>query len=123
MLQLSFSLLVVAALLGFALAALHLRTGAAALPWWWLGAVHGLLGFVGLIVLLLALQGPPRGVALGVGSFGESAAVLLALALLVGLAILVARLRYRRISGLAIGAHATLAISGLVILAAYTLVG
>jgi|ERR1700722_139142 hypothetical protein len=123
MLPLSFSLLVIVALLGSALAALHLRTGKATLPGWPLGLLHGLLGATGLALLLLALRGPLRGEAMGVGSFGRIAAVLLAMALLAGLATRAVRLRYGRIPGLIIGIHATIAVSGIVILAAYTLVG
>jgi hypothetical protein len=123
MLLLSSALLLIAALFGTALAALHLRAGNASPPRWPLGALHGLLGTVGLGTLLLALRGPPRGEAMGVGAFGRIAAVLLAVALLAGLAVLTARLRYRRVPGLVIGIHATIAISGIVILAAYTLVG
>jgi len=74
-------------------------------------------------VLLIALAGPPRGVAMGVGAFGRIAAVLLALTLLAGLGILVVRLRRRRVPALLIGMHATIAISGVVVLAAYALVG
>ncbi len=88
MLLLSFSVLVAAALLGSCLAALHLPTGKAMLPGWPLGLLHGLLGAAGLVMLLLALRGPPRGEAMGVGPFGRIAAVLLAMALLAGLAIL-----------------------------------
>jgi hypothetical protein len=122
MLVLSFIVLLLAALVGSVLAALHLR--AANTPRGWLpGALHGPLGAVGFALLLLALRGPPRGEAMGVGAFGRIAAVLLAVALLAGLAIFVSRLRYRRIPGLVIGIHATIAISGVVILAAYVLVG
>jgi hypothetical protein len=123
MLPLSFSLLLIVALLGSALAALHLRSEVAALRWRPLGALHGLLGTAGLVILLLALCGPPRGEAMGVGSFGRIAAGLLVMALVAGLAIVVARLRYHRVPGLMIGIHATLAISGVVVLAAYTLMG
>jgi hypothetical protein len=123
MLLLSFVLLLIAALLGTALAALHLRAGNPRPPRWLLGALHGLLGIGGLVALLLALRGPPRGEAMGVGAFGRVAAVLLAVALLAGLAVLAARLRYRRVPALAIGIHATIAVSGVVILAAYALVG
>ena len=120
MLSLSFGLLLIAALLGSGLGAQHLR---ATPPAWPLGALHGLLGASGLVVLLFALRGPPHGEAMGIASFGRIAAVLLALALLAGIAILVARLRYRNIPGLVIGIHATIAVSGIVILAAYALVG
>jgi hypothetical protein len=109
LLLLSFVLLMVAALLGTALAGLHLKGG---LPRWPFGVLHGLLGGVGLGALLLALHGPPRGEAMGVGSFGRVAAVLLA-----------AALRRRRVPGVVIGAHAFVAVSGVVVLAAYTLVG
>ena len=123
MLLLSFVLLLIAALLGTALAALHLRAGNVRPPRWPFGALHALLGTVGLGALLIALRGPPRGEAMGVGAFGGIAAVLLAMGLLAGLAVLAARLRYRRVPGLVIGIHATIAVSGVVVLAAYTLVG
>jgi hypothetical protein len=120
MLALSFGLLLITALFGSVLA---VRQRHPTPPAWPFGASHGVLGAIGLIMLLLALRGPPRGEAMGVGAFGRIAAVLLAMALLAGLAILVVRLRHRRTPGLLIGIHATLAISGVVILAAYTLVG
>jgi hypothetical protein len=123
MLWLSFTLLLTTALLGTALAALHLRTTSARPPRWLLGGLHGVLGAVGLGLLLLALRGPPRGEAMGVGAFGSIAAVLLAIGLLAGLGILAARLRYSRVPGLMIGIHATIAVSGVVILAAYALMG
>ena len=123
MLPLSFGLLLVAALIGNGLAALHLRAERTAPPRWAFGAIHGLLGAIGLATLFIALRGPPRGVAMGVGAFGRIAAVLLAMALLAGLAIVAIRLRRRRVPGLVIGIHATLAVSGVVILAAYALVG
>lgn len=75
------------------------------------------------MVLLLALHGPARGVTMGVGAFGRIAAALLALALLAGLMMLTMRLSARRIPGLVIGIHATIAVGGIVILAAYTLLG
>jgi hypothetical protein len=121
-LTVSFVVLLTTALLGGVLAALHLRETMAP-PSWSLGALHGLIGMSGLITLLIALRGPPRGEAMGVGGFGRAAAVLLALALLAGVAILVARLRDRQVPGLAVGLHATIAVSGLVILAAYVLIG
>jgi hypothetical protein len=55
--------------------------------------------------------------------FGCVATLLLALALLAGLAIVLTRLRRRRVPGLLIGIHAMIAVSGVVILAAYALVG
>ena len=122
MLNAAFALLGVAVLLGSALALLHLRAGAAAPPWP-LGALHGFIAIIGLGLLALALRGPPRGLAQGTGSFGTIAAVLIALAATVGLAQLAARLRQRRLPGLLIGVHATLAIGGFVVLLAYVLAG
>lgn len=119
MLLLSLGLLVIVALLG----AMHLRSGTVATPGWPLGASHGTLGVIGLILLLLALRGPPHGEAMGVGPFGRIAAVLIAMALLAGLAILVGRLRHCRVPSLIIGVHATIAVTGVVILAAYALLG
>jgi hypothetical protein len=123
MLLLSLSLLVAVAVLGSVLGAVHLRAGGGAPPGWLPGALHGLLGTAAFVTLLLALRGPPRGEAMGVGAFGRIAAVLAATALLAGLAILVVRLRSRRVPGLLIGIHATIGVSGVVVLAAYTLLG
>src|ERR1700722_19526476 len=122
MLLLSFTLLLTAALLGGVLAAVHLRTESAP-PGPVFGALHGLVGIAGFVALLLALRGPPRGEAMGVGGFGRTAAALLAVALILAIPIILVRLRHRRIPGIVIGAHATIAVSGVVILAAYTLVG
>jgi hypothetical protein len=122
MLLLSLCLLLIAAALGGVLAALSFRLGFPP-PAAIYGVLHGCLGAGGLAALLLALRGPPRGVAMGVGSFGAIAAVLLAVALLAGLTILAIRLRARQVSGLIIGTHATIAISGIVVLAVYTMMG
>ena len=115
-----------AVLLGSALAILHLRAQPGAVSWpvaWPLGALHGLLGIGGLLCLVLALRGPPRGIAQGTASFGAIAATLFALAALAGGAILATHLRRRRRAGALIGVHAAFAVSGFVILAAYLLVG
>lgn len=121
MLIAAFAALAVAVALGTALAMVYLRgEDAAALPWP-LGAIHGLLGIGGLCCLALALRGPPRGVTLGVGSFGAISATLITLAALAGFAVLY-RLLKRKRPGSLIGLHATLAVSGFVILAAYLLV-
>jgi hypothetical protein len=120
MLAVSFGLTVLAALIGGVLAMLQFRTSP---PAWPLGAMHGLFGVGGLLGLLVALRGPPRGVGVGVGSFGYIAAILLGLALSVGMALAFVRLGGRRPPHLLIGIHATLAISGGIVLAAYALVG
>ncbi|MGH7212326.1 MAG: hypothetical protein ACREF1_12805, partial [Acetobacteraceae bacterium] len=80
--------------------------------------LHGSLGACGLVLLLVALRGPARGVAYGAGGFGTMAAVLLGCAILAGLIVLRVRLRSRD-PMMAIGLHATLAIFGLALLAAY----
>ena len=122
MLLLAFALLLTTALFGGVLAALHLQTERRP-PGPMYGALHGLIGIAGFFALLLALRGPPRGESMGVGGFGRVAAALLAIALILAIPIILVRLRNRRIPGLVIGAHATIAVSGVVILAAYTLVG
>jgi hypothetical protein len=128
MLLAAFIVLGFAVLLGTTLAVLHLRMpiGAAApssVAPWPVAALHGLLGIGGLICLVLALRGPPRGLDQGTAAFGAIAATLIALAALAGGAMLVTQLRKRRSAGTLIGVHAALAVSGFVILAAYLLVG
>jgi hypothetical protein len=122
MLSLSFGVLLIVGLLGSALAAMHLRVGGAP-PRGLFGALHGLLGAIGFAMLLLALRGPTRGAAMGVAAFGRIAAALLAIALIAGVGILILRLRHQPMTGLMIGIHATIAVGGIVILAAYTLIG
>jgi hypothetical protein len=121
MLLAAFIILGIAVLLGTTLAVLHLggRTGAA--PPWPLAAAHGLVGVGGLLCLVLALRGPPRGLDQGVASFGAIGATLIALAALAGGGILVTHRRKGRRAGGLIGVHATLAVSGFVVLAAYLL--
>jgi hypothetical protein len=120
MLSAAFIIIAGAALLGTLLAVQHMR--AAAAPWQ-IAILHGLLGIGGLICLAWALRGPPRGLEQGTSSFGLISAMLIALAALIGGGIAVWRLRGRRLSGTLIGVHATLAIGGFVILAAYIFAG
>jgi hypothetical protein len=119
MLNAAFALLAVAVLFGSLLAVPYLRGGAP--PPWPLGALHGLIALSGLALLALALGGPPRGVEQGAGSFGTIAAALIALAALVGLIQFTLRLRGRRLPGALIGAHATLAVGGFIVLLVYVL--
>ena len=120
MLIAAFIILGIAVLLGTTLAVLHLGGRKGAAPWP-LAAVHGLFGVGGLLCLVLALRGPPRGLDQGVASFGAIGATLIALAALAGGGILVTHLRKGRRAGGLIGVHATLAVSGFVVLAAYLL--
>ncbi len=122
MFSLALLLLTGTAMLGSAAAVLFLNGKAAALRLRVVAPLHGLLGGAGLIVLLLALRGPPRGEGLGVAGFGQIAAVLLGMALLLGGTILLRRLLNRHLTDLIVGLHATIAIAGIVILAAYVLV-
>jgi hypothetical protein len=122
MLNAAFIVLGIAVLLGGVLAVLHLREGAAPPPLPF-GALHGFIAIAGLALLALALRGPPRGIAQGTGSFGTIAAALIGMAALVGLTQLAARLRNRRLPGMLIGIHATLAVGGFVVLLAYVLAG
>ena len=63
------------------------------------------------------------GLETGTASFGAVAAVLIALAAVAGSGILVLRLLKKRLTGLLIGVHATLAVSGFIFLTAYIFVG
>ncbi len=124
MLAAAFVILTVAVALGAVLAVLHLRTNKTATPPPWpLGALHGILALAGLGCLALALRGPPRGVRQGTASFGFIATVLFVLAVLLGAKLLAARIFGKQIDGGTIAIHATLAVSGFVILAAYVFAG
>jgi hypothetical protein len=111
--------LAAALVLGTALAVVYLRDTPAA-PWP-LRTLHGLLGIGGLSCLLLSLRGPPRGLDQGVASFGAISAGLVAFAALAGVGVLFIHVVKKRRAGSLIGLHATLAVTGFVILAAYLL--
>jgi tetrahydromethanopterin S-methyltransferase subunit C len=116
----AFILLALAMLIGSLLAVLDMRSGRAT-RLWGLAALHGAAALGGFACLLPALRGPARGLDQGTPSFGMISAGLLAAAVLMGLGLLAARLRKRKLSGLQIGVHATLAVSGFVVLMAYYL--
>jgi hypothetical protein len=112
-------ILTVAVAAGTTLALWHLRaTGNGSRPPLAAGIAHGVLGGAGLLVLLLALRGPPRGVDAGVGSFGTISAALLAGALLAGIVMLLLR---RKATMMTI--HAGIAITGYVLLLAWNALG
>jgi hypothetical protein len=69
---------------------LHLKADTGRPPPW-AGLLHGLAGIVGLAILLLALRGPERGIASGVGAFGSIAAWLFAAAVATGVLIWIRR--------------------------------
>jgi hypothetical protein len=117
---LSFTVVV---LLGAALAIQIMRRPSHA-PSRVLASLHGLAALLSYGVLVDALiAGPPRGAATGTQSFGVAAAALLLLAALIGSVSLALHRVRRRMPGIAIGIHASVAIFGYVILAVYLLAG
>ena len=80
------------------------------------GILHGVIGAAGLAVLLLALRGPPRGVAAGAASFGPTAGWLFGAALLSGA---VVYLRRRKGVAVMMAIHAGMAITGYALLLAW----
>jgi hypothetical protein len=114
MLIAGFILLTGALALGLLLAALIARPDGAR-PSARISATHGLLGACGLVLLLLALRAPARGVTEGAGVFGWDAVCLLGAALALGLVILAKR----RASGLVLVLHGVFAVTGYVILTSY----
>jgi hypothetical protein len=119
----AFIIVVIAALLGSALGVMHLQSEGRADPPWPLAALHGIFGIGGFACLVFALRGPARGHDQAIGSFGMIATALIALTALLGVSFIAARLLKRRPAGILIGIHATLAVSGFVILAAYVFAG
>jgi len=122
LLALAVTLLGLTVLLGGALVVVALRHPGRKPPRL-LATLHGLCAVAGYAVLLAALQGPPRGAAYGAQSFGLAAAILLLIAAALGVATFILHLRQARLPGFWAGAHASVAISGYVILAAYLFVG
>jgi hypothetical protein len=122
MLITAFASLGAAVVVGTVLATYYLRQTHIGPAPWPFAVAHGFLGLGGLGCLLLSLGGPPRGVDQGTASFGAISAVLIAMAAAAGAALLARRFIKRWRGGTLIGLHATLAVSGFVILAAYLLV-
>jgi hypothetical protein len=81
--------------------------------------VHGSCGAAGFCFLVAALQGPRRGDAMGVGSFGVAASVLFGIALAIGPVVPLLRGRSPRGAGTILGVHASVAITGLVLFLAW----
>jgi hypothetical protein len=87
---------------------------------WPPGAMHGGLGLVGFAMLLAGLLGGPvRGARMGASQFGAIGAALIGAGLSLGAVAFAARLRGRSPAGVVLGIHASLAVGGLVMLAAY----
>jgi hypothetical protein len=115
-------LLIGAATIGALLAVVQLQHVASPPIPWYVGAVHGMIGASGTILMLAA---PARAAAAAGGAqgFRAIAAVLLVLALMAGLWIFRARVTKRPLSFGVVGVHALLAISGVVLLGAYLATG
>ena len=121
MLIAAFITLGIAVSIGSGLAIQHLRTESANAPPWPLALLHMIFAIGGLGCLVLALRGPPRDLDQGTSSFGIIAAALIVMAALVGGWMLATRIVKRRPAGILVGIHATFAVGGFVILAAYVL--
>lgn len=121
MLSAAFYILAIAVVVGSILAVMHFAKTGTALPPWPLAALHTALALGGFGLLLLALQGPPRGAAQGTAAFGNIAAALFVVAALFGGGLLAGRLRRQPPSTTLIGLHAMMAVTGFVILMAYVL--
>lgn len=119
MLALAFWIACAAVAIGAVLATIYIRGPQAKPAPWGVALVHGALGAGSLAVLLLALGGGVPRTGMGTAGFGPTAAVLFALALVLGLVLAIIGLwRRRRAPGALVGAHAGLAIAGFVVLLA-----
>jgi hypothetical protein len=120
-LDIAFIALLIAVLFGSWLAVLHFDGRTPERVPWPVALVHAALALGGFGLLAMALRGPPHGADQGTATFGLAAAVLFAVAIAAGLGIFVRfRLRKKGANAL-VGIHATLAVSAIVILAAYVL--
>lgn len=116
MLTLAFWLITLAVAIGVLLA---LRAQGAGAPPGRLPALHGVVAVAGLVVLALAVtagRGSPD--RYGTAAFGPAAAILGALAVVIGLTMFVRRRRGRGV-GFLIGVHATVAVIAYSLLLAY----
>jgi hypothetical protein len=121
MLLAAFCTLTVAVILGLGLSLFHL--GVVRWRSWIFGALHGVIGAMGLGILAFALKGPAHGFANGVQSFGKIAAITAAAALVGGCVYVLLPEMSRRGTNVLIGAHATLGIAAYVFLSGYILLG
>jgi len=118
MLNLAFGLLCATAVIGTVLAILYARGPAAKSLPLIVPAAHGALGAASLIVLVLVLRRGLQQNGMGTAGFGVIAGGLLALALFVGMLLARAAWQRRRPHAMLVGAHASLAVAGLVMLLA-----
>ena len=83
------------------------------------GVIHGTAGASAVVLLLLALQGPKRGVHTGAGGFGWASFCFMAIAFAGGLTILGFHMRRRGAPTLLIAIHGMLGMAGGVMLSAW----
>jgi hypothetical protein len=114
--DLAFDVLCVAVALGAGLAIHFMRGPAVPRPAWPIPLAHGVVGAAGLAVLLAVLQRGPTLTTSGTTGFGPAAALLLGLALALGLSIAYMASRRRRPASVLVAVHASLAIAGFVML-------
>lgn len=115
MLDLAFWVLCAAVAIGSGLAIAYLRGPQAKPPPRFIAFAHGLLGGASLVALIAALRSGLPQTGMGLSGFGVIAAGLLALAFAFGLMLFLSG-RRRRPAGALVGAHASLAIAGFVVL-------
>jgi hypothetical protein len=87
------------------------------------GAAHGLAGLIGLGLLVLTLDGPPRGVTTGTSDFGLAAATVIGIGALVGLLLPSLSRKGVRGVGVVMAIHGGLAITGFTLLLAWVGLG
>ncbi|SIQ21256.1 MULTISPECIES: hypothetical protein [Acidiphilium] len=115
--------LLLAATLGGYLSIGYLRGTPPPAAGWMLGLVHGVVGAAGLLELVIGLERHPPPASAGVAGFGVGAEVLLGLAILLGLLVIMAAWRGKRLSGVVIGAHASVAITAIALVSAIVALG
>lgn len=125
MLQLTFAfiILAVAAAVGALLAIPFLRGREVRRAHWAVTLGHGVVGAAGFAVLIVGLwRGVPAS-GMGTAGFGPAAAVLIGLAVVLGVSIALASFGRRRPGAALVAVHASLAIAGLVVLWALVSLG
>ncbi len=85
--------------------------------------VHGFAGLMGLGLLIWALDEPRHGDAMGVGSFGTTAALMFTVALALGILVPRVGRRWPKAAGGVLAVHATIAITAFVLFLAWASTG
>ncbi|HEV2301150.1 MAG TPA: hypothetical protein VGR91_06215 [Stellaceae bacterium] len=123
MIRFAFGILCAAVLTGSALAILYARGAQPWPPHRAAAPIHGMLGAAGLVALVLALvRGLPRS-HMGTGGFAPLATGLVAAAFCLGLVLALTSWHRGRPAGALVGAHASLAIAGFVVLSVLVALG